>query len=89
MDAREQRYRARLEKFHADRDARAENSLKKFSDKLTDQQNAALARFEALTGAPVFGIAEFERGEIDAAKLWGQNKAWLEGVLAEVQNIQF
>lgn len=89
MHSREQLYRARLEKFHADRKARAESSLKKFSDKLTDRQNAALSRFEQLTGMAVFGVEEFERGEIDATTLWNQNKGWLEGVWADVQNIQF
>lgn len=63
--------------------------MKNYSDKLTKQQNEALARFEALTGAPVFGVTEFKRGEIDATSLWSQNKGWIECVWAEVQNIQF
>ncbi|MDX5979559.1 DUF1456 family protein [Vreelandella alkaliphila] len=60
-----------------------------YSQQLSPQQNAALARLESLTGTPPLGIEEFESGDISAKQLWQQNIEWLEGVLASAQNLPF
>lgn len=60
-----------------------------YSQQLSPQQNAALARLESLTGTPPFGVKEFESGDINAKQLWQQNIEWLEGVLASAQNLPF
>lgn len=60
-----------------------------YSKKLTAQQNAVLAKFENLTGQQPIGLEEFEAGELTAAELWEQQVGWVEGVCADVVNMQF
>nr|WP_228857662.1 hypothetical protein [Pseudomonas syringae] len=65
------------------------NQPKVYSDKLTPEQNAALARFEQVCGMDPIELEAFEAGEITAYQLWRANIGWLESVWGEVQNIEF
>ena len=65
------------------------SNIKIYSAKLTHQQNKALTDFENLTLVPIFGIDEFESGEISAKELWNKNFDWLEGIYKDVQQINF
>ena len=63
--------------------------MKLYSNRLTNGQNAALAKFEQVTGIEPFGIEDFEAGRMTAYELWQTNVNWLQGVWATVQNIDF
>lgn len=60
-----------------------------YSPKLTVEQNAALARYEAVCGMEPIGLEAFEAGEINAYQLWQSNMQWMESVWMDVQNIAF
>lgn len=62
---------------------------KVYSDKLTSTQNAALERFEAVTGVEPVGLNDYEQGELTVSQLWANNVEWVEGVAATVTNINF
>ena len=64
-------------------------STRIYSVKLTAEQNAALARYEAICGMEPIELEEFEAGELSAYQLWQNNLAWLESMLQDVQNIHF
>jgi hypothetical protein len=60
-----------------------------YSEKLTVEQNAMLARFEARTHIrPVF-VQEFERGLFSAEGLWKANVGMIETIAKDVQNLEF
>ncbi|MHC8346736.1 hypothetical protein [Pseudomonas sp. RT6P73] len=60
-----------------------------YSNKLTAQQNAVLAKFETLTGQWPIALEAFEAGELTAAELWRKQVAWVIGVCADVVNMPF
>lgn len=60
-----------------------------YSAKLTQGQNAALARYEAICGLEPVDLEAFDTGQITAYELWQNNLFLLESVLGDVQKTHF
>ncbi len=58
-----------------------------YAKKLNGKQRVALKKYETLCGFEPMGQDDLDSGQIDFRELWRMNICWLEGVIADITNI--